>query len=193
MKKRIMILGALMITVIGAEAKYSRIRSERSFNDKLDENSLVVVMFYHGDQEGMDDQRDDFKDAGRGDKYVRYLGVNLDREDLASLGSLYGVKTTPAFLLMRNGVIFKQGGRPVMMVGRRSTAEIGDFVRSNFDRYISRKRRRKERDRRESRPSVSFGIGSGPYYGYPYYGYPYYGSYGYPYYRRPGFSFGIGF
>jgi len=118
------------------------------------------------------------------------VSVDLSKSDLASLGDTYNVKKKPTFLLIRNGAMYKNGRST--LVGEQSSSAIRNFVRDNFGDYIEDIKERKREEARESRPSVSFGVG----YGYPYYGYgyPYYGYYGYPYYYgRPGVSFGIGF
>jgi hypothetical protein len=192
-KNGLIVIGLMLASFVGLHAKYNKVRSESSFNSMLDKNELVVVMFYHDDK-GMRDQLSDFQSAARSEKNAAYIAINLDKADLSSLGDLYHVNKTPLFMLFRNGVVYKEG---TVLVGEQSSAAIGQFVRDNFGKYLSRIRKRKRREAEANRPSVSFGIGYGyPYDAYPYYGpyySPYYGYYGAPYYSRPGFSFGIGF
>jgi hypothetical protein len=173
------------------EAKYKKAGSEKSFNSVLDKNELVAALFYRSsDDIDVRQQVKDFKSAGKEERNVAFVSVDLDKSDLANIGDLYQVRKTPYFMLFRNGVAYKSA----VLTGEQSLVAIGRFVRTNFSTYLQRIRRRKRERAEENRASVSFGVGYGsPYYG-GYYGGPYYGGYyGYPYYSRPGFSFGVGF
>jgi hypothetical protein len=192
MKRKLVILAAITVTTgTWLEAKYSKAGSEKSFNRVLDKNELVAAMFYRSsDDIDVRQQVKDFKSAGKEERNVAFVSIDLDKNDLADIGDLYQVRKTPYFMLFRNGVAYKSA----VLTGEQSLVAIGQFVRTNFNRYLQRIRRRKRERAEENRPSVSFGVGYGsPYYG-GYYGGPYYGGYyGYPYYSRPGFSFGVGF
>lgn len=191
MKKIIMILSLTLLSYEFLQAKHYKASSERSFDRVVDNNELVVAMFYDHDKDSRD-QESDFKDLGKSDKYIAYVSVDLSDKKLHELGAAYSIKATPTFLLIRNGRTYTEHGQKAMLQGEQGPAVLRKFVRSYFGDYRQDLREKKREEARENSPSVSFGVGVG----YPgYYGYgPYYGPYyGYPYYGGSGFSFGVGF
>lgn len=191
MNKKLLLIAVASIWCV--QAKHYKATSERSFNRVLDNNELVAVLFFDGAT--MRDQERDFKEAGRGERYVAYVSVDVSKNGLAGLASAYDVKKTPLILLIRNGKVYTERGQRASLKGEQGPAVIRKFVRTYFGDYLEDIREQKREERRASSPSVSFGVGVGypayygPYYGYPYYG-PYYGS---PYYGGSGFSIGVGF
>ncbi len=192
MKRKLLLVGLVVASYVTLEAKYHKASGESSFNRVLDKNELVIAMFYHDSRDNREQLRD-FKSAGRDEKYVAYVSVDLKSSSLDQLGDIYKVKNMPTFILFRNGRVYSERGQKAVITGEQGPSDLRNFVRDHFQDYIEDIREKKREEQRESRASVSFGVGYGYPYSYgPYYGYPY-GYYGYPYYSRPGFSFGIGF
>jgi hypothetical protein len=186
------------------------VRSSKRFENTVEKNEVVVVMFYRRDKEILNDKamrdkvermerriqtlatRDgDYRNAG-----VRFLMVNVAKEKLGDLAQEYEVDVTdnPVFVLFHNGKPVRKNGAIVRLAGFVSTQKLCDFIdhhlREQIEDILAAKKEAREQRQEEIDNALYFGAYP-YYYGYPYgaYGYywnwPYYGApyggYGYPY------------
>jgi hypothetical protein len=202
MKKFIAYSIALICLMSGyqMQAHVRAVKSERSFDNTLDNSNFTVVMIYSdGKKHYAGINRDmisrlknmfnsasqysiDFKHAD-----VAFVSVDISRKDLSNVADQYNIQKLPTFLLFKDGNLLEdtKTKAPIMLTGFVTRSQLLGFIGKHLQKDIAREAQEWRKNHRYRRTSVSFGFGGA---GYPYY-YPY-GPY-YPYYGGP--VIGVGF
>jgi thioredoxin-related protein len=174
-----------------------RVKSTKDFNHVLDNNNMVVALFYKSDRETRKNRqlsrniellenmmlrvagRDRYKDA-----HIAFVRINTVGHDLEELAHDYEVNTVPTFMLFQNGGVVHDGVKIGFTSDRDLQLFIDKHLGSTINAYVQMEAEQKRRRNRRRRTYTYVGYGVGAY--------PYYGGYGYPYYGG-GIGFGFGF
>lgn len=198
MIKKIIIAVALFSS-FGLGARYRSADYQAAIDARIDHTTYDVVMLYEESWQLRQDpeERKNIKqlrsmfNTVSSDHFYKQAGVvfiksNIGKNALDDLIEKTGVKEFPAFVLYRNGMLFKdKAGNIPVLTGFVSAQELESFIDQHLKEYMEKYVAFKQERRGCNSCSggyAYYGVGDAYYtYGYYYpYDYPFY-IYGYPY------------
>jgi len=198
------IVGLMACGVSVLHGAMADIRSESKLNHVLKKYDLAVVLFYKTDRDtrknseltsNIAELERMFKRVSDDDRYkdakIMFVRVNVASDEAERLAEEYDVSTLPSFILFKDGLVVRDGGRNGSIAMKNGFIRahalqlfIDQYLGETINTYVQINAERKRRHERTHRTYTYFGYGYG--------GYPYYGYYGSPYYGGS-VGFGVSF